>query len=310
MPEKILIDTDPGVDDTMAILMALHSPELQVVGLTSVFGNTDSHITAQNALRIVELEGNDRIPVAQGSNIPLVIPVRSHGKTVHHEDGMGGANLAPPHGKIIEQSAAEFIVETVMANPGEITLMPLGPLTNIALALRLQPRIASLVKRVVIMGGAATVPGNASPTAEANIHNDPDAAHIVFGAGWDLTMVGLDVTHKTVMSKQYLEELYAVKKPVTNLLSRIVPFYQQFFNRYGGFGGGIPVHDPSATGYLLDASIFETKRMPIFVETLGHCAGQTVYDHHRQWHNVPEVNVCIGVDSPRLLDLIRGRLVR
>lgn len=308
MPEKLIIDTDPGVDDTMAILMALRSPELQVVGLTSVFGNTDSDITAQNALRLVELEGNDKIPVAQGSNIPLVMPVRSHGKMVHHEDGMGGANLPPPRGKIIELSAAEFIVETVLAHPGEITLMPIGPLTNIALALRLQPRIAALVKRVVIMGGAATVPGNASPTAEANIHNDPDAAQIVFGAGWDLTMVGLDVTHKTVMSKAYLDALYAVKNPATNLISRIVPFYQQFFARFGGFGDGIPTHDPSATGYLLDPSIFEAKRMPIFVETLGHCAGQTVPDRRHQWQNVPEVNVCLDVDSPRLLDLIRDRL--
>jgi uridine nucleosidase len=310
MPEKILIDTDPGIDDTMAILLALRSPELQVVGLTSVFGNTDSNITAQNALRIVELEGHAQIPVAQGSGIPLVIAPRSHGKRVHHEDGMGGANLPPPQGKLVPKSAAQFIVDTVLANPGEITLVPIGPLTNVALALRIEPRIAELVKRVVIMGGAATVPGNASPVAEANIHNDPDAAHIVFGAGWDLTMVGLDVTHKTVMTSAYIEDLIRVRNPATDLIRQIVPHYLNFFREFRGFGDGIATHDPSATALLIDPSLFKVERMPIFVETQGHCAGQTVPDRRRQWREVPEINVCLDVDSSRLLEMYRERITR
>jgi purine nucleosidase len=308
MPAKILIDTDPGVDDSMAILMALRSPELQVVGLTSVFGNTDSDIAAQNALRLVELEGHASIPVAQGASIPLVMPPRSHGKLVHGANGMGGAELAAPRGKLVDKPAAQFIVETILAQPGEITLLPIGPLTNVALALRLEPRIVTLVKQVVIMGGAATVPGNASPVAEANIFNDPEAARIVFGAGWNLTMVGLDVTHKTIMSGTFLRELVRVKNPATDLIRRIVPFYQAFFASFGGFGDGIPTHDPSAVAYLIDPSLFRVERMPVLVETQGHCAGQTAPDRRRQWQNVPEVNVSLDVDSVRLLELFRERI--
>lgn len=310
MTEKIIIDTDPGIDDSMAILMALRSPELQVVGLTSVFGNTDSHITAQNALRLVEWEGNAHIPVAQGANIPLVMAPRSHGKLVHGEDGMGGADLPPPRGKLVNRSAAEFIVEMVRAHPGEITLVPIGPLTNIALALRTEPRLAEWVKRVVIMGGAATVQGNASPAAEANIFNDPEAANIVFGAGWDLTMAGLDVTHKTVMSAAYLDALVQVKNPATDLIRQIVPFYQSFFTRFGGFGVGIPTHDPSAVAYLLAPALFRVERMPIWVETRGRCAGQTVPDRRRQWRDVPEINVLLDVNAQGLLDLFRERITR
>lgn len=308
MPEKILIDTDPGVDDTMAIFFALNSPELEIVGLTSVFGNTDSDVAAQNALRLIEWGGAPNIPVAQGAAIPLVIPPRSHGKMVHHADGMGGANLPLPRGKLLAQSAAEFIVEKVRAVPGEITLMPIGPLTNIALALRIEPRLPLLAKRVVIMGGAATVPGNASPVAEANIHNDPEAAHIVFGADWDFTMVGLDVTHNTVMSQEYLDALLQVENPATDLIRRIVPFYQSFFSRFGGFGGGIPMHDPSTVAYLIDPSLFRVERMPVWVETHGMCAGQTVADRRHQWHNVPEIKVCLQADTKRLLDLFYARI--
>jgi purine nucleosidase len=162
----------------------------------------------------------------------------------------------------------------------------------------------------VLMGGAATVPGNASPVAEANMWNDPEAARRVFGAGWNLTMVGLDVTHQTIMSRSYLAELARVKNPATDLIRRIVPFYQDFFARFGGFGDGIPTHDPSAIAYLLDPSLFRVERMPVLVETEGHCAGQTVPDRRRQWQNVPEVNVCRDVDSLRLLELLRERLTR
>ncbi len=227
---------------------------------------------------------------------------------VHHDDGMGGANLPPPKGKILPRSAAEFIVETVRAAPGEITLVPLGPLTNIALALRIEPRIAEWTKRVVIMGGAATVRGNASPVAEANIHNDPDAAHIVFGAGWDLTMVGLDVTHDTVMSNEFLASLTAANTPAAELIGRVVPFYQAFFGKFGGFGNGIPTHDPSAIAYLIDPSLFRAERMLVWVETQGLCAGQTVGDVRRQWKHAPEVNVCLEVDDARLLDLFYARV--
>lgn len=311
MAQKIIIDTDPGVDDSMAILFALRSAELEVVGLTAVFGNTDVDICAQNALRLVELEGHGHIPVAQGAGVPLFIPPRSHGKMVHGADGMGGTNPTPPQGKLLPIHAAQFIAETVMAHPGEITLVPIGPLTNIALALRLEPRIARAVKEVVIMGGAATVPGNASPVAEANIHNDPDAAAIVFGAGWPLTMVGLDVTTKTQMSKEYLDDIGRAGNKATNLIRRILPFYQKYFDDFYGMGGTIHTHDPSAITCLIDRSLFSIERMPVLVETQGHCAGQTAPDRRRQWgQDAADIEVCLDVNSTRLLALYKDRITK
>ena len=310
MPKKILIDTDPGVDDTMAILFALRSPELEVVGLTAVFGNTDVEICAQNALRLVELEGHGEIPVACGAARPIIRPPRSMGYHVHGRDGMGGINPPPPQGKLVEMPAAQFIVETIRQNPGEITLVPVGPLTNIALAVRLEPRIIELVKEVVIMGGAAFVPGNATPAAEANICNDPHASAIVFSAGWPLTMVGLDVTTKVVMTAGYLAELGRAGNPATDLISRILPFYQNYFDSFYGAKGSIHTHDPSAIGYLIDPSLFQCEQMPVFVETEGQCAGQTVPDQHHQWIEGPLTNVCRGVDAERLLAMYKERMTK
>lgn len=304
---KILIDTDPGIDDSMAILFALRSPDLEVVGLTAVFGNTDVEHTAQNALRLVELEGHGNIPVAQGAGIPLIIPPRPHGKMVHGANGLGEVDMPPPRGKILDIPAAQFIVETVQKNPGEVTLVPIGPLTNIALALRLEPRISKLVKEVVMMGGSAGR-GNASPAAEANIFNDPEAAAIVFGAGWPLTMVGLDVTVKTIMTKAYLEELGRAGNKATDFIARILPFYQKFFDQVEGFAGAIPTHDPSAIACLIDRSLFEIQRFPVHVETLGLCAGQTVTDPRRQWPGLPEIDVCLDVNIPQLLKLYKDRM--
>ena len=177
---RTIIDTDPGVDDSMAILLAFRSPELHVEGLTTVFGNTGTDITTANALRLVELAGKPETPVARGAEKPLLRPYIGEGWRVHGRNGLGGVDMPPAQGKPDPRRAAQFIVDMVMANPGEITLVPLAPLSNIALAVMLEPDIVKNVKQVVLMGGAATVPGNASPAAEANIRNDPEAASIVF----------------------------------------------------------------------------------------------------------------------------------
>lgn len=308
MAHKIIIDTDPGIDDAMAILTALHSPELEVVGLTSVFGNASGAATAQNALRLVELEGKDSIPVARGSDHPLVLPLEQLGTSVHGEDGMGNTNPPPPRGKLLDVTAAQFIVETVLANPGEITLVPVGPLTNIALALHLEPRIAQLVRGVALMGGAAFTPGNISPVAEANIYHDPHAAAAVFGAGWPLVMVGLDVTTRVVMTKAYLEEILRVDTPAANLMRAILPCYQAFHDYFYGMGGNIHTHDPSVIAYLVCPEWFETTEVPVFVELEGRCIGQTVADLHRQWGNQPLTRVCTGVNAGGVLDLLRERM--
>src|SRR5262245_38009154 len=175
--KRIIIDTDPGVDDSMAILLAFNSPEVQVEALTTVFGNTGTAITTQNALRLVELAGRPDVPVAAGAQKPLLRPFTGDGWVVHGRNGLGGVAFPEPQGQPDRRHAAQLIVETVMANPGQITLVPIGPLTNIALAVSLEPRIAQQVEQVVLMGGAATMPGNVSAVAEANICNDPEAAN-------------------------------------------------------------------------------------------------------------------------------------
>lgn len=308
MATKILIDTDPGVDDTMAILFALRSPELEVIGLTSVFGNANVDITTQNALRLVELEGNGHIPVAKGAGGPLVRPHGRFGTFVHGEDGMGNSNPPPPKGEPIPGTAAQFIVETILSNPGEITLVPVGPLTNIALALLLAPEIAKKVKEVVIMGGSAYMRGNATPVAEANVHNDPEAAKLVFTAGWPLTMVGLDATYRCQMTRQYLEELYQAENTATNFIRKVVPFYQNFHHQAYGMNGDIHTHDPSAIAYIIDPTLFKTHQMPVFIETDGQSAGDTVPDPLKMWVEQPLTNVCLDVDAPRLLALYHERL--
>jgi inosine-uridine nucleoside N-ribohydrolase len=193
---KIIIDTDPGVDDAMAIFLALRSPEVSVIGLTTIFGNVHTDLATVNALRLLEIAGRNDIPVAHGASAPLTRAYAGPVAFIHGDDGQGNVYLAPASSQAISQPAAEFIVEQILNAPGEITLVPVGPLTNIALALQLEPRIAGLVHEVVLMGGNALVPGNATPAAEANIHNDPEAADIVFAADWAVTMVGLDVTDK------------------------------------------------------------------------------------------------------------------
>ncbi|MCX6078311.1 MAG: nucleoside hydrolase [Chloroflexi bacterium] len=310
MPKKILFDTDPGVDDAMAILFGLHSPELEFVGLTTIFGNTYVETTTQNALRLVELEGRSDIKVAQGAAKPYVRPEPFYGHRFHGVDGFGGANLPLPVGRAIDTPAAQFIVETIMSNPGEITLTAVGPLTNLALALRLEPRIVENVKEVVVMGGTAYRPGNVSPVAEANISNDPHAANLVFSAGWNLTMVGLDVTTRAIMSPEMVAEITGAGTPASDLLKKILPVYQDAHHITDGMGGAINTHDPSAIGFLIDPSIFITQRIPLYVETLGKCAGFTVPDPRHKWKESVDVNVCVDVDSSRLLKMIRDRLTQ
>jgi uridine nucleosidase len=310
MSQKIIIDTDPGVDDTIAISVALRSPELEVIGLTSVFGNATNEITAQNALRLVELEGHVSIPVARGCDVPLVVELEMIASDVHGYDGLGNTNLPAPKGKPLNKSAAEYIIDTVRAYPGEVILVPIGPLTNIAVALKADPEIAHLIKKIVLMGGAVSTPGNISPVAEANIYHDPHAADIVMQAGCPVVMVGLDVTEKVIMTPQFFEEIFKVKNPVTDLIQRILPVYQDYFNRFNGMAGSIHTHDPSAIAYLLNPDLFQTTSVPVFVETEGRCKGQTVADWHKQWEQRPAIQVCQEVDSAGVLALIKDRLTK
>ncbi len=311
-PQKIIIDTDPGIDDSMAIFFALSSPELEVIGLTTVFGNVQVDLAATNAVRLLEIAGRTDIPVAKGAANSLVGDYDNPPAFIHGDDGQGNVHLPPPSGKPIDQTAAQFIVEQVMAAPGEITLVPIGPLTNIALALRLEPRIAQNVKQVVLMGGNALVSGNSTPAAEANIKDDPEAADVVFGAGWPITMVGLDVTTKASVSDEQLQSYAHSNNPMAQHLARITPFYMEFSKRVNGVGG-LLVHDSTAIAYLLMPDAFTTKSWPVRVETQGMSRGKTwplVRPNSRatHWHNRPLVNVCVDIDSARTIALELSRV--
>ncbi len=311
-PQKIIIDTDPGIDDSMAIFFALSSPELDVIGLTTVFGNVHVELAATNALRLLEIAGRTDIPVAQGAADSLVGDYGNPPAFIHGDDGQGNVHLPPPAGKPIDQTAAQFIVEQVMSAPGEITLVPIGPLTNIALALRLEPRIAYNVKQIVLMGGNALVPGNATPAAEANIKDDPEAADVVFGASWPVTMVGLDVTTKASMTDQQLQSYARSSSPLAQHIARITPFYMEFSKRVNGVGG-LLVHDSTAIAYLLMPDAFTTKSWPVRVETQGMSRGKTwplVRPNPRAtyWQNRPAINVCVDIDSARTIALELSRV--
>jgi len=313
MTEKIIIDTDPGIDDTMAIFFALQSPELEVLGLSAVFGNGGVANTASNAVRILEVAGRPDIPVAAGANEPLFIPNRSSGgANVHGSDGLGNAaeRLPQPQGKPITQRAAEFITETIMAHPGEITLVPIGPLTNIALALRLVPEIAEAAKAVVLMGGSAFVGGNVTASAEANIWNDPHAADIVFSAGWPIVMAGWDVNNEFHMEQPYLDQLCDLGSPATHFIREIYPCLQSFLRRTDG---AIDVPDLLAVAYVVDPSLFAASRYPVYVETEGRSAGMTVADRRpfsQDGAMDPEIDILVNVDAERLRTLYLERLAQ
>ncbi len=306
-PRKFIFDTDPGVDDAMAFLLAMASPELDLVGITTVFGNGGLSTTTQNALRLVELVDRSDIPVVAGAARPLLHSYTGKGQNVHGKDGFGNTYMPDPAGKPKAGHAAQYIIDTVLANPGQITLVAVGPLTNLALAVSLEPRIVQAVRQVVIMGGAAARPGNASPVAEANIHNDSAAARIVFDAEWPLSMVGLDVTCATVMSPKYLQELSDIGNKATDFISKIVPFYLDFHRTRGE--DGIYVHDSSAIAYAIDPSLFKVKTLPVHVCVQESIVdGQIVPDWAVAWSGNHKVNICMEVDSPRFLSLYKERL--
>ena len=314
MTRKLLIDTDPGVDDLMAIYAALASPELEVVGLTTVFGNAATPVTTRNALTLLDVADRDDIPVAAGELRPLTTDYLGAVPQVHGHNGLGDAPLVESSRAPIDATAAEFIHQTLADAPGEITLLTLGPLTNVAVALQQHPEITDLVAEVVVMGGNALVPGNATPTAEANINNDPEAADLVFGADWTVTMVGLDVTHQVVLPGDALDRIGAGTSPTANLMRDAIPAYRAFFEATNGTDG-IYVHDPSTVAYLLMPDAFSINSWPLRVETESFSRGKTWPNLENideaappAWQGRPRVRVCTGVDAPRVSALVEDLL--
>ena len=301
--QKILIDTDPGIDDAMAIHLAFAHPGLEVVGLTAVFGNVHVDKATRNALRLVEMAGA-ACPVAEGATAPLVQPLQPPAYFVHGPEGFGDIPSETPASAPDARDAARFIVDTVNAHPGEVTLCPVGPLTNIALALRLDPSITDKVRRVVIMGGAVACRGNVTPHAEANIWNDPHAAAEVFAADWPMSLVGLDVTEQSRCTPEDFAELARQSPLIGGFLNRAVPFYFEWHRKKNVFDGCF-LHDPSAVLACADPDLFTTRDVPIRVIVEGEEIGRTAHDAdcgHRP------VQVCVGVDSDRVRESFLAHL--
>lgn len=317
MASRIVIDTDPGIDDAMALLFAHRSPDIKIEGITTIMGNATIEGTTRNALYLAERFQIDA-PVYVGARLPLVLPDSDPPSFVHGDDGLGNIDAPAPQETARDQTAAEYLCEVTAANPGEITIVAIGRLTNLALALQHDSGLAANVKEVVIMGGAIGrdgIGGNVSPCAEANIAGDPHAADIVFQANWPLTMVGLDVTMKTVMSDEYMRSIRDSGGETGQFIYKISRFYDAFHSEALGMSG-FPTHDSSAIAYVIQPELFKCETGAIRVVTEGIAVGQTVFARTGDlfppgpWDGVSEKQVCVEVDSTGLLNLyaqtIRG----
>jgi purine nucleosidase len=322
IPIKIIYDTDPGVDDAMALYFALAHPGLDVVGITTTFGNVTVEQAAANALYLSALAGYAHIPVAKGVAAPLVKPSEAPPDFIHGRDGLG--NQPTRHGvtsrALDPRSGAQFIVDMARAHPGEITLVAVGPLGNVCAALRLEPALPQLLREVVVMGGTVAEPGNVSPVAEANIWNDPHAAEQVFAAGFNLTMVGLDVTHRVVTELSLFDAMARHHQhPAIDTLRHAVAFYADFYTgvhasiqRKGCFA-----HDLLAFVYVVAPQLFETERGVVRVALDGIANGQTMMNRrsHIQYPQMgwaegrPATTVCMQVDAPACLALFEATMM-
>ncbi len=304
---RIILDTDPGIDDALALFLALASPEVQLEAITTVHGNVPVEMTTRNALGLLEVAGRSDVPVARGSAQPLVrAPIDA--KYVHGPTGLGTLALSEPQNSVVKQSAADLIIERVQAAPGELTLVPIGPLTNLALALRREPAIASQVREVVIMGGALRVPGNVTPAAEFNIYADPHAAQVVFKAGWPIRLVSLDVTNVTTMNREQTRQLAQKKNPITRCIEQMVEFYFEVFApAYSN--NLLRLHDPLALAAAFRPDFIEWEPAYVDVELNGTLTfGETVAYFQRPGAPAPNVQASVGVDSERFVAWFLERL--
>lgn len=306
MTHKIILDTDPGIDDAMAIFFAFQSPHIDVLGLTTVYGNVPVTMSAQNALTLCELADQD-IPVTKGVGMPWVGPESGYAHFVHGEDGFGNIDFPASKRELDPRSSAQFIVDMARQHPGEITLVAIGPLGNLALALRLEPDLPKLVKGVAIMGGAAFVKGNVTPVAEANIWNDAHAAEIVFGADWNLKMFGLDVTNDVPFTPDFLDDLESRNTKLGGFVKESSQFYVDFYSqdrddRVCFF------HDAMPLAYLIDPSLFELTEGHARVSTDPLNRGQTSVapigtTMSPLWLEAATIDVATKVDHARLRQL-------
>ena len=306
---KIVIDTDPGQDDAIAILLALASPELEVLGITAVAGNVSLHHTAANALRICELAGRPDIPVRAGCPRPLLRePVSA--AHVHGETGLDGAGLPAPVTALAPGHAVEWIVGTLRAATEPLTLCPLGPLTNLAAAIVQAPDIVGAIAEVVAMGGATRTHGNVTPSAEFNVYADPHAADVVLRAGCPVSLMPLELTHQALTTPARLERFRELPAPIGPACHGMLSYYYRPNSARFALGGS-PLHDPCVIAYLVAPDLFEGERVHVAVETTSPLTlGATVSDRYRVTGKAANCTVMHGLDAERFFDLLFERLAR
>lgn len=312
---KVIFDTDPGVDDAMALLFLHHHPEIDLLGVTTVFGNARIEVTTRNALFLKRAWKIDA-PVAQGAGETFIPHRVTHEppKHIHGADGLG--NIGVPETVDIApdpRPAAQFIIDTVRKYPGEVTLVAVGRMTNLANALKQDPEIVSLVKEIVIMGGAFEVPGNVTPAAEANIHGDPEAADVVATATWPVVWIGLDVTMQTIMTRSQLKDIADAAGARGKLLFDLSQFYIDFYE--GLVDDGMVVHDSCACAYVVAPELFTTRSGTVRVVCGGIADGKTIQKPDGRgfgpsdWDNLPSQKIAVGIDDKAVLKLIHDTIV-
>jgi purine nucleosidase len=310
MTLPIIIDTDPGQDDAVAILLALASPELEILGITAVAGNVPLALTEVNARKICELAGRPEIKVYAGAIRPMLrnLVTAEH---VHGRTGLDGPVLPEPKMPQQTQHGVDFIIETFMSRPaGTVTLCTLGPLTNVALALVKEPRIASRIKRIVAMGGGFFEGGNVTPAAEFNIYVDPHAARLVFDADIPVTLIPLDCTHQALTTRARVEKFRAMKNNTGPATALMLDFFERFdVQKYGSDGG--PLHDPCVIAWLLKPELFTSRDVNVAIECESELTmGMTIVDWWRVTDRKPNATVCRNINADGFFDMLTERLAR
>ncbi len=305
MSTPVLLDCDPGHDDAIALLLALASPELELLGVTTVSGNQTLEKTTANALRVLELVGRGDIPVASGADRPLERDPYV-ATDVHGESGLDGPELPEPQGTVVPEDAVSFLAGRILGSDRPITLVPIGPLTNVALLLERHPEAAGRLDRIVLMGGAIAE-GNVTPAAEFNIWADPEAAAKVFSSGLDVTMIGLDVTHKALLLPEHADRLRASGRTGA-FVADLFAFYHRFHAETYDFPGS-PVHDAVAVGHVARPELVTTLYRNVVVETVSELSrGRTVVDLWRRTDREPNCAVGVDIDSEAFLELLVERV--
>ncbi|RFA16501.1 ribonucleoside hydrolase [Subtercola boreus] len=309
MPRKIILDCDPGHDDAIAILLAHGNPDVELVAVTTVVGNQTLDKVTRNALSVARVAGITGVPFAAGAPRPLVRKIEV-AETIHGESGLDGPVLPEPTITLDPRHAIDLIIDTIMAHEsGEITLVATAGLTNIAMAVRKEPRIASRVREIVLMGGAYAG-GNWSATSEFNIIIDPEAAHIVFNEAWPLTMVGLDLTHQALATPAVAAAIAAIDTAPARFVGELLEFFGETYRKHQGFDSP-PVHDPCAVAYVIDPTIMTTRRVPLDIELTGTLTlGMTVADFRAPAPDDCTTQVAVKLDHARFWALVTEALER